>query len=156
MFLMAGSKEINTVEAKEYNAHNDDTTVHFEVMMTTDQMNKAKQKFLRVSYTFVLTFMRRGRLVDHIGMENACSDSILFHWTWRSSKKEKEAIFKGLQECGEAKKEKKVIFKKLQEYTTAIHNQLIRNPEINSWRKVGRIPEYVIAKYALSAKTSKY
>ncbi|XP_076941033.1 DNA topoisomerase 2-like [Bidens hawaiensis] len=31
---------------EEYNAHNDDTTVHFEVIMTEDQMNKAKQEGL--------------------------------------------------------------------------------------------------------------
>ncbi|KAK9061834.1 hypothetical protein SSX86_019018 [Deinandra increscens subsp. villosa] len=31
---------------EEYNAHNDDTTVHFEIIMTADQMNKAKQEGL--------------------------------------------------------------------------------------------------------------
>ncbi|KAL4561866.1 hypothetical protein LXL04_034048 [Taraxacum kok-saghyz] len=31
---------------EEYNAHNDDTTVNFQVIMTADQMNKAKQEGL--------------------------------------------------------------------------------------------------------------
>nr|XP_043611251.1 DNA topoisomerase 2 [Erigeron canadensis] len=40
---------------EEYMAHNDDTTVHFEVIMTADQMNKAKQEGLLKKFKLTTT-----------------------------------------------------------------------------------------------------
>lgn len=40
---------------QEYNAHNDDTTVNFEILMTADQMNKAKQEGLLKKFKLTTT-----------------------------------------------------------------------------------------------------
>ncbi|KAF5822370.1 putative DNA topoisomerase (ATP-hydrolyzing) [Helianthus annuus] len=40
---------------EEYNAHNDDTTVHFEVVMTANQMNKAKEEGLLKKFKLTTT-----------------------------------------------------------------------------------------------------
>ncbi|KAJ0735221.1 putative DNA topoisomerase (ATP-hydrolyzing) [Helianthus annuus] len=40
---------------EEYNAHNDDTTVHFEVIMTASQMNKAKEEGLLKKFKLTTT-----------------------------------------------------------------------------------------------------